>query len=150
MYFINLIKERFKNEKLDIYVDMDGVIADYEVGKFDFLNRRPLMNNIKIFKELNFYENITLNILSICREDHQIADKNKWLDKYAPFFKNRNIISKESHPNKSSKELKYEFLKNIPQKDKKIIFVDDDNGIIKYIHSNLDNIIIFQASSLID
>ncbi len=150
MYFINLINEKYKNEKLDIYVDMDGVIAEYEIGKFDFLNRRPLINNINIFKKLSANKNITLNILSICREDFQIDEKNIWLDKNAPFFKHRNVISKESHPGKSSKELKYEFLKNIPQKDNKIIFIDDDNDIIKYVHNNLDNIIVFQDSSLID
>lgn len=150
MYFINLIKEMYKDEKLDIYVDMDGVIAEYDVGKIDFLNKRPLMNNINIFKELSTNENITLNILSICREDFQIEEKNIWLDKNAPFFKNRNVISKESHPNKSSKELKCEFLKSIPQKDNKIILIDDDNDIIKYVRNNLENIIVFQDSSLID
>lgn len=150
MYFIDLIKERYKDEKLDIYVDMDGVIAEYEIGKFDFLNRRPLMNNINVFRKLSAFDNITLNILSICREDYQIEEKNIWLDKNAPFFKNRNIISKQSHSGKSSKELKYDFLENVPQKGNKIILIDDDNDVIKYVRNNLENIIVFQDSSLID
>ena len=150
MYFIDLIKERYKDEKLDIYVDMDGVIAEYEIGKFDFLNRRPLMNNINVFRKLSAFDNITLNILSICREDYQIEEKNIWLDKNAPFFKNRNIISKQSHSGKSSKELKYDFSENVPQKGNKIILIDDDNDVIKYVRNNLENIIVFQDSSLID
>ena len=86
MYFIELINERYKNDKLDIYVDMDGVIAEYDVGKIDFLNKRPLTNNINIFKKLSANKNITLNILSICRKDFQIDEKNIWLDKNAHFL----------------------------------------------------------------
>lgn len=150
MYFEKLLEKEYPNETLDIYVDMDGVIADYSLGKLDFLNKRPLKTNINLFKNLSKKENITLHILSICREDYQIQDKNTWLDKNAPFFKQRNIISKESNPNKSSKELKFDFLKSIPQKNNKIILIDDDNDIIKYVYDNLKNIIVYQDSSIID
>ena len=41
------------NEKLRIYVDMDGVIADYIVGKpYDFENKRPLFDSINKLKEV--------------------------------------------------------------------------------------------------
>lgn len=149
MYFETLLENKYKDEKLDIYVDMDGVIADYSVGNLDYLNKRPLKTNIKLFRKLSKKENITLHILSICREDYQIQDKNTWLDKNAPFFKQRNIISKESNPNKSSKELKLDFLKSISQKSN-IIFIDDDNDIIKYVYDNLKHISVYQDSSIID
>lgn len=150
MYFENLLKEKFNDDILDIYVDMDGVIADYDIDNLDYLHKRPIMTNINLFKKLSEKDNITVHILSICREDFQIKDKNTWLDKYASFFKDRNIISKESHPNKKSKELKLEFLQSIPQNSNKIIFVDDDNDILHYVHKNLKSITVFQDSSIID
>lgn len=48
MHFYELIKKLVEHKKTIIYVDMDGVIASYDVGKpFDFINKRPLYNNIK-------------------------------------------------------------------------------------------------------
>lgn len=149
MYFENLILNSYKDKKIDIYVDMDGVICDYAFGNLDYLNKRPLNTNIKLFRKLSKYTNITLHILSICRKDTQIEDKNIWLNKYAPYFKkaNRHIISKEN-TDLSSKELKCEFLK--ARKDDVIILIDDDNSILKHIKKELPNVILYQDSSLID
>ena len=73
------------------------------------------------------------------------------LDKYAPFFQkdNRIIISKESNPNLSSKELKLNYLKSL-KTDNQIILIDDDNEIIKTIKDNAKNIILYQDSELTD
>ena len=61
---------------------------------------------------------------------------------------NRHIISKEKN-NKSSKELKLEFLQNY-KTNKELLLIDDDNKILKYIAENLKNIHLYQDSSLID
>ena len=46
MHFKSIIESY--NKKIILYVDMDGVIADYEVGKpFDFINKRPLIERIE-------------------------------------------------------------------------------------------------------
>lgn len=150
MNFYNKINEieGIKN----IYVDMDGVIVEYDLGKpFDFDKKRPLLNNIKVIEEVSKLKDVNVYILSICRTDNQIKEKNEWLDKYASFFKkeNRNILSKESIPNTSSRDLKYNYLKN--HLSDKTILVDDDNDILFYINEKLkDKIILFQDSTLVD
>lgn len=151
MYFYNLIKD-FK-EELIIFVDMDGVITDYNFGnKLDFKNKRPLTTNIKTLKKISELKKVDLYILSICKKNIEIKEKNIWLDENAPFFKkeNRIIISKEKEKNESSKYLKYKYLKEYIKEKKKIIVIDDDNEILKYLHNNLKEIALFQDSSLID
>jgi hypothetical protein len=151
MYFYNLIKD-FK-EELIIFVDMDGVITDYDFGnKLDFKNKRPLTTNIKTLKKISELKKVELYILSICKKNIEIKEKNIWLDENAPYFKkeNRIIISKEKEKNESSKYLKYKYLKEYTKEKKKIIVIDDDNEILKYLHNNLKEIVLFQDSSLID
>ena len=108
MYFKEILEE-YKEKNIKIYVDMDGVIADYDVGKAcGYDKKRPLYTSISKLEEISKKDNITLYILSITRKDEGIEQKNFWLDKYAAFFKkeNRVIISKESNEGFSSKELK--------------------------------------------
>lgn len=152
MHFYNLIKNLSSEKELVIFVDMDGVISSYDVGKpLDFLNKRPLKENINKLEKINELPNIELYILSICRKNFQIEEKNIWLDKYAPFFKreNRIIISKQETDNTSSPEIKANYLKNV-KTNKQIVFIDDDNAILKNVIKNIDNIIVFQDSELID
>lgn len=152
MHFLNLIKQISNDKEILMCVDMDGVITSYDAGKpLDFLNKRPLTENIKKLEQISKLPNVELKILSICRKNSQIEEKNIWLDKNAPFFKkeNRVIISKENITNKKSYELKIDYLKNVDTK-KQIILIDDDNLIIKKVVENLKNIIVFQDSELID
>ena len=152
MHFYNLIKDLAQNDKIILYVDMDGVIASYDVGKpLDFLNKRPLFENINKLKQIDDLPNVELHILSICRKDYQINEKNTWLDKYAPFLKkeNRTIISKENLIGLTSAEAKTNFLKNL-NKNEKIVLIDDDNSVLKQVLKNIDDIIVFQDSELID
>lgn len=152
MHFYNLIKELSKDEKLVIFVDMDGVIASYDFGKpLNFKDKRPLKTNINALEKVSSLDNVQINILSICREDYQIEEKYQWLDKYVSFIKkdNRYIISKEQIPNISSANLKAEFLKNYKTKYR-IILIDDDNKVLSTIADKMDNITLFQDSELID
>ncbi|MGE5455800.1 MAG: hypothetical protein ACM3O4_01660 [Ignavibacteriales bacterium] len=155
MYFANKIKDLIGNNKAAIFVDMDGVIADFEfLAPLEFRNKRPLTTNINTLKEVSLLENVELYILSVCRKDFEIEDKNYWLDNHAPFFKkeNRIIISKESFPNLSSSKLKGNFLRTSIEKinDRKIIVIDDDNLVLRYLSQNFEDVILFQDSSLID
>ena len=128
---------------------MDGVIAECDFGKpLDFVNKRPLLSNIKVLEEISQIPNLDMYILSICRKDSQVNYKNDWLDKYAPFFKkeNRNIISKETYSGKTSSALKVDFLNN--QTGFKIL-IDDDNEVLKEVHEKVEDIILYQDSSLV-
>lgn len=155
MYIKDKLKELFPRGEVNIFVDMDGVITDYNFGSsLDFKNKRPLFTNINNLRRLNREKNINLYILSICKTRNDINDKNTWLDKYAPFFKfnRRYIIPKSEYPHLSSKELKLNFLIDIINdlNLKNVCLIDDDNGILKYIKdSNLD-IKLFQDSSIIE
>jgi len=155
MYFLNKVKELLDNNKGVIFVDMDGVIADFEfLAPLEFRNKRPLTTNINTLKGVSSLDNVELYILSVCKKDFQIIDKNDWLDENAPFFKkeNRIVISKESYPNISSSKLKAKFLKNEIAKieNKKVMVIDDDNEVLRYLSQNFENVIFFQDSSLID
>lgn len=152
MHFYELIKKLTKDRKSIIYVDMDGVIASYDFGRpLNFINKRPLSTNIKTLNELCNIENVQLHILSVCRFDNQIKEKNDWLDKYAPFFERdkRIIISKESNQGYSSKELKLNYLKTL-NVNEQIIFIDDDIEVLRIVHDALKDIILYQDSELID
>lgn len=152
MYFYNLINRLSKEENIIIYVDMDGVIASYDFGKpLDFANKRPLITNIKTLEKVSHLKNVELHILSVCRKKREINDKNDWLDKYAKFFEKdkRIILDKESNPSFTSKELKLNYLKTLNYNDK-VIFIDDDNEVLRFIRYNLKDIILFQDSELID
>lgn len=149
MKIVDEIKVFSLERKVNLFVDMDGVIAEYDFGKpLDFVNKRPLISNIKVLEEISKISNVDMYILSICRKDSQVNDKNDWLDKYAPFFKkeNRNIISKETYKEKTSLELKVSFLNN--QKGFKIL-IDDDNEVLKEVSEKVGDIILYQDSSLV-
>lgn len=152
MHFKELILDLVSKKNISMFVDMDGVIASYEINKpYEFDKKRPLFNNIKIFEEVSKISGVNLYILSVCREDNQIKDKNDWLDKYAPFFKreNRNILSKETIINETSANMKLNFLRDFVCDDQ-IVLVDDDNLVLKTIKNNLNKVIVFQDSELVD
>lgn len=152
MHFYNLIKELSNEKQIMLFVDMDGVIVSFDVGKaLDFLNKRPLTENISKIKKVGELPNVELHILSICKKDFQIEEKNIWLEKYAPFFRkeNRTIISKEKLEGITSAEIKANHLKNI-KTDKQVVLLDDDNSILKHVMKNVENVIVFQDSELID
>ena len=138
MYFLELIKNYSKNESVELLIDMDGVIASYDFGKpLNFKTKRPLKSNITTLEKISKLKNVECTILSICHKDKEIEDKNEWLDRYAPFFpKNKRfILSKETIKEKSSAQMKLDFIKNY-QSNKKIIIVDDDNYILKELSKN--------------
>lgn len=143
----------YNDKNIDIYVDMDGVIAEYDIGNFDYNTIRPLQSNIKRIKEL-INDSINVKILTICKNNKIVAEKIKWIEKYMPFFDLNDVIfiSKENkkYSGLSSKELKSEFLKSNTN-DKNInIVIDDDNESVKYLVKNNSNIIVFQVSSWIE
>jgi len=144
--------DKYQNKDVDIYVDMDGVIAEYDIGNFDYNTIRPLKTNIKRIAEL--IKNYNIKILTICKNNKIIEEKIAWLKRNIPFYNLENVIfiSKEEDKNKdlSSKELKSEFLKNNINSNNINIVIDDDNEIIKYLIKNNSDLIVFQVSSWID
>lgn len=145
--------EKNKDKNISIYCDMDGVLAEYDIGNFDYETIRPLKSTIKKIEDLYKEKNINIYILSICKTDSIVSDKLIWFKKYMSFLKDENIIllSKEDkkYNGVSSKEIKSNYLKEHAKNDVNIV-IDDDNDVIKYIRKNNENVIVFQDSSLVD
>ena len=151
MYITDYIKQ-FKNKKIKIYVDMDGVIADYDVGKAcEYDKKRPLLTNIEALREVSKDKNVEMFILSITRMTIGRDEKNRWLDKYVEFIKveNRFIISREEHNFMPSKTLKKKFVKNIKRDESIIIVIDDDPAIIDEIRKSSEDVYLLKDTSLV-
>lgn len=150
MYLKEYLK-KYEEKKIKLFIDMDGVIADYEFGNAEnFDKKRPLYDSIKKLEEISKIDNIELYILSITRENIGINEKNIWLDKYVNFIKkeNRIIISKEGKT-QSSAQLKSEYLNSIKTEDT-IIVIDDDPSILKEINKANKNIVLLKDTVLVD
>lgn len=152
--FLRNVIDNYNEKNIKLYVDMDGVIADYDVGKASgYDTKRPLITSISKLEEISKLNNIDMYILSITKKDEGINQKHYWLDKYAPFFKKekRIIISKESNEGFSSKELKANYLVNVERNKNDIIMViDDDPEIIKEIKNKNPDIILLKDTVLVD
>lgn len=145
-------KEYLRNNKdIDIYFDMDGVFAEYDIGNFDYNTIRPIKSVIKLMKEL-IDDNINVKILSICKNNKIVEEKYEWLEKHLPFFNKENAIflSKEEIPNVESNELKSNYLKNNIDKSHTNILVDDDILVIKKIVKENQDVKVFHVSSIIE
>jgi len=71
---------KYKDKDIDLYVDMNGVIAEYDIGNFDYNTIRPLKSNIKRIDEL-INKNINVKILTICGNNLIINEKIDWIKK---------------------------------------------------------------------
>lgn len=151
--FIKDFFSKYSNEKIRFFVDMDGVIADYNVGEpGNYHKKRPLYSSIEKLKEISQMENIELYILSVTRMSEGIEQKNIWLDQFAPFFKkeNRIILSKEANNFTPSKNLKANYLKNVQRDESRIIVIDDDPAVIKQIAEENEDIVLLKDTALVD
>ena len=152
MYITDYIK-RFKDKRIKIYVDMDGVIADFDVGNpSEYDKKRPLLSNIAILREISKKENIEMFILSITRMTIGREEKNRWLDKYVEFIKpeNRYIISREENNFIPSKILKSRFMKKIVRDDSIIILIDDDLAVLDKVMKTNGDVYLLKDTALVE
>ena len=100
---------KYRKEDIILFVDMDGVLAEYDIGNFDYRSIRPLKSNIKRVRELQDL-GVEVKVLTVCKTDSIIEEKKDWFRKYMDFFPLDHVVflSKEEDKNKgiSSKELK--------------------------------------------
>ena len=144
---------KYKDKKIKIFVDMDGVIADYIFGSAqDYDQKRPLYDSIKKLEKISKMSNVELYILSATRYTEGIEQKKWWLDQFAPFFKkeNRIIISREANSMIESAVLKANYLKDHKRDGSMIIVIDDDPKILKEIRKLNEDIILLKDTALVD
>lgn len=152
MYLKNYLKQ-YKNKKIKLLVDMDGVIADYVFGSAkDYDKKRPLKASIRKLEKISEMPNVELYIFSATRKDEGIEQKHWWLDTYAPFFKreNRIIISRESNNMEESASLKANYLKELKRDDSIIMVIEDDPKNMKEINKLNEDVILLKDTVLVD
>lgn len=145
--------EQFKDKKIKLFVDMDGVVADYIFGDAkDYDKKRPLYDNIDKLEEISKMENVELLILSTTRYSTGYDQKNWWLDNYAPFFKkeNRIILSREDNEMRDSSILKAEYLANYERDNSVLILIDDDPKNLKDVNNLNEDVILLKDTVLVD
>lgn len=160
--FVNEIKEICKkNKKVDMYIDMDGTIAEYhlynpeEISRKmeeEYLKNEPLKNVIDVLEEISKINNIEMYILSLSKTKKITEKKKIWLKKYVPFIKEENwiILKKEigEYSNENRNEIKG---KNIELRQKdydKSIMLDDEQVVLREAKKILnDKIEVFHISS---
>lgn len=160
--FVNEIKEICKkNKKVDMYIDMDGTIAEYhlynpeEISRKmeeEYLKNEPLKNVIDVLEEISKINNIEMYILSLSKTKKITEKKKIWLKKYVLFIKEENwiILTKEigEYSNENRNEIKG---KNIELRQKdydKSIMLDDEQVVLREAKKILnDKIEVFHISS---
>ena len=143
----NLIKEiktKAKSQKVKVYFDMDGTLAEYDVEDKEkilynqaglYLTKRPLKSIINVADKLAKIDNIEICIVSNCHFKEQKEEKLLWLEKYTPFIKKENINIIVFNDMIFSKEEK-DFLKanliisNLKQNEFAYL-IEDDHKIIR-------------------
>ena len=163
MFFINeLQKVRNDNsEKIAVFIDMDGVVADYRFGEGKniennvpgiYLNKRPINTTINILKEVDSKLDFDMYILSSCRHKEQAIEKSKWLEKYMPFINKNNQLFVVSNTFEDRKMLKINKIKEvINNKYDKAIMIDDTHDILFLAIKELgDKIIPYHVITLFD
>lgn len=145
--------EQFGDKKIKLFVDMDGVVADYEFGDpKDYDKKRPLYDSIDKLEIISEMPNVELFIFSATRYSSGYEQKQWWLDQYAPFFKseNRIIISREDNGMRESAILKAEYLANYERDGSVLILIDDDPRNLKEVRKLCEDVILLKDTVLVD
>lgn len=162
--FYNKIKKICdENEKVAMFIDMDGTIVEYTVcqdGEITtstrgrFLNGEPIKVVIDKLRKINEIENIDLYILSLSRSTIIVEEKKQWLKKYVNFIDENNWIIINKEKNEYNKENRSYVKSNKIQERlghySCAILLDDDHKILKQTQEDLKgNGYVFHLSSAI-
>ena len=152
------------NDKVLMFVDMDGTIAEYNFFTKEyqeenkdglFINTRPLTSVLDCLNKISKINNIELYILSICMYEHDKKEKLDWLNKYTPFIKknNRVILTQENndYTPQNKFEVKAEYMNNLATNNEHIIFLEDTHENMRKSKELLgDRITNIHISSFVD
>ena len=165
MFFIEEIKKLILNNKINrlgIFIDMDGVIADYRFGEGEniknniqgiYINKRPIKTNIDILKIIKKNIKCELHIISSCLFEEQKNEKLEWLNKNMKFIKKNNIDIVISDNFENRKELKVDKIlekMKIHNYDYSILIDDTHEILFLALKKSNGKIIPFHVVTLLD
>lgn len=144
MFFIDELKKIVdeRNIKhLGMFVDMDGVIADYRFGEGKniinnipntYASKRPIKTTINNLKKISNEIKCDINIISSCLYNEQKTEKINWLDKNVPFISKENIYIINSKDFEARKEIKVDEILEVMKKKQYdySILIDDTHEIL--------------------
>ena len=131
---LQMILESAKKGKTKAFFDMDGVMVEIVFTtnvEYRYDDKRPLETVIDSIKTLHD-AGVELYVLSQCHWKKGREQKEKWLDKYAPFIKpeNRIIITYKETDNPHPKpmenhKLKAWYIKSHINRGETVYFIED-------------------------
>lgn len=158
-YFYDYIK-KFEGKTVNVYIDMDGVVADYDFEGYlneesnteIYFNKRPVYSSIKPLEEISKLNNVNLYIMSVARYNSQVTGKVRWLDKYMKFIKKDNIfiLPRDKNGFKKAYVLKRDFIKTRIKNDDINIHIDDSHEVLKVLRDLKMNIKLLHVTEIID
>ena len=102
----------YADGKLNIYIDMDGVLADFfgepnnlkrfETEKGFFRRLKPFKKNVQAVRKLIADGKHNVFVLSASPNDRADTDKRLWLAKYLPELETENAIIMRNGENKTN------------------------------------------------
>ena len=151
-----------KNNKVAMFVDMDGTIVEYKICSKEelenpdgrFKEGNPLEYIIKKLEKINKLENVDIFVLTLAKNSKIVEEKKVWLKKHASFISEENwiIINKENgeyNKENHDKIKAYKMKEKLDQYDH-IVFLDDDHKILRRAKEELnDKINVYHVSSAI-
>lgn len=165
MFFVEEIKRivlKNKIKKLGIFVDMDGVIADYRFGEGKniidnvsgvYINKRPIKTTINNLKEIMKEINGDLHIISSCLFEEQKEEKVEWINKNMQFINENNIniiISKNFELRKELKVDKILEIMKVKGYDYSILIDDTHEILFLALNKSQGKIIPMHVITLLD
>ena len=162
-FYKNIEKICKENEKVAMFIDMDGTIIVYDVYPKHLVKEEmekkysdvePLTYIIDKLNEINKIENIDLYILSLSKSEKITKEKEDWLRKYLPFIDEKNWIILTKEFGECTTENR-DIIKALKIKEKEneynhLILLDDDHKILKEAQSMLgEKASVFHISSAI-
>ena len=104
-FFEKIKKIASENEKVAMFVDMDGTITVYDVYPESDVNKNmadnyqmlePVNYVIDILRKINEIQNVDVYILTLSRDRSITEEKKIWLNKYVNFIDEDTILAMPS------------------------------------------------------
>lgn len=149
------------NNKVAMFIDMDGTINEYTVYSDDkilkqmgdnYCKAEPIVEVIDVLKDISKIPNIDLYILTLSKSNKISYEKDLWLAKYVGFIPKENwiILTKENgdYDSENRDQIKPLKMQEKLKEYNHVILLDDDHRILRQSNILLkDKVDVFHVTS---